>query len=269
MKEQRRTLAHTSRLVYTPVRIRTFLFVLLTAILEIAFATPPTTGSERAYIWHLEGLTVYAQPSAASPALFHIPYAEPISIMDGEKHTLNAFLLDTSQTSKRTVAAYEQSSTWLKISYKNKVGYLPNTHLVRFPPPGPAHDLGFIMEDYLRELSPVLWETNEGKTDSTCARYESHFLNGMRYRATDYGPCEQCGHYQQQLVLPEISLQEGFAIALHLFHRSSLLKPGAEVVISSDGTVWELNGISPYGHIHQIRITPQSGAIRFTYDTYL
>ena len=269
MKAQRLTFLHTLRAVHTPVGIRTFGIVLLTSILEVAFATPPPPRSERAYIWHMEGLTVYAQPSAVGPTLFHIPYGESVGIVDGAKHTLNAFLLDINRTSKRTVAAYERSSTWLKISYENEVGYLPDTHLVRFPPPGPAHDLGLIMEDYLRELSPVLWETGEGKTDSACARYEAHFVNGIRYIATDYGPCEQCGHYQQQLVLPEISVQEGFAIALHLFYRNLLFEPDADVAISSDGAVWELDGISLYGHIHQVRITPQPGAIRFTYDTYL
>lgn len=225
------------------------------------------------YVWQEKGIAVYAGPSLKADSVGRFGYGEMIDIVE----MLESKEVDVTMykhhgqhwVSDGYLSEYRQSSNWAKVRIEGRYGYVLDTYLAVVPPPDPAPDAGFMLEDYLKSLSPVVFEKSEGETEEFCARTMLHFENGIRYTYTDFGPCEQCGHGQQVLYLPLSSKQEATMMALHFFRRYGLFSGENTVLFRKNGNDWEIEGMMEYGQVFNIRIDEQESGVLLIEDMYM
>ncbi|WP_169719471.1 hypothetical protein [Olivibacter sitiensis] len=225
------------------------------------------------YVWQEEGIAVYAEPSLATDSVARFGYGEVIEIvemLEGKNVGVTMYKHNEQHwISDEYLPEYRQSSNWAKVRMKGQYGYVLNTYLAIIPPPDLAHGAGFMLEDYLKSLSPVVFERSEGQTEEFCAKTELNFENGIRYTYIDFGPCEQCGHAQQVLYLPLSSKHEVTMMALHFFRRYGLFGGENTVLIRKSGNDFEMEGIMEYGQVFNIRINEHESGVLLIEDMYL
>lgn len=155
------------------------------------------------YIWNRKGVPVYTAPSAQT-VLDTLSYGTEVNIIEVRPemvaHPLFTFPSDTA------TKVYKSLSKWMLIEFGNRQrGYVLNTYLLEFPT-----NLTARMIDYFSQLSTIVEERNEGKTERFCNRSSYTYKNGIRYTYTDLGPCEACGHGVTEISLPGWTLRQAF-----------------------------------------------------------
>lgn len=170
------------------------------------------------YIWNRTGVAVYTTPS--SPASFDtLSYGMEVKIIevlpDVADKPLFTYLSDT--VSK----AYTHLSKWMLIEFGGgQKGYVTDTYLLAYPP-----NRSVMMTDYFGQLSAIVDERDEDKTDQFCSRNSYTYENGIRYIFTDFGPCESCGHGVAEISLPGWALQQAFVF-----------------ITNFDAELWDMDG---------------------------
>ncbi|SEH95794.1 SH3 domain-containing protein [Paenimyroides aquimaris] len=180
--------------------------LLIAYILTFLCATPLWLNAQERllhYIWHRKGVPVYNEPSART-VLDTLSYGTEVNIIEvrpeGGAHPLFTYQSDT------VAKAYTHPSKWVLIEFGNRQrGYVLNTYLLGFPT-----NLTARMIDYFSQLSAIVEERNENKTERFCSRNSYTYKNGIRYTYTDLGPCEACGHGVTEISLPGWTLQQAF-----------------------------------------------------------
>ena len=228
---------------------------------------------KKMYLWNTEGCTLYASPLDDADTVGRLHYGksvEIVEILEGEPVQVTIYKQQNgSQHSAEYLKDYQLSSNWVKVQYDNQSGYILDTYLSSIPPPDRSHDMGFIMENYLKILSSVTLEEKEEQTDDFCARNTLHFENGIQYTYTDFGPCEQCGHGQQQIYFPLTNKKEGIIMALHFFRLGGLFSEGNEVVLKKTKDRLEIEGYFEYGQMQLMHIVEQEHGILLIEDFYM
>lgn len=155
------------------------------------------------YIWNRKGVPVYNEPSAET-ALDTLSYGTEVNIIEVRPemvaHPLFTYPSDTA------TKVYKSPSKWMLIEFGNRQrGYITDTYLLEYPP-----NTSGGMTDYFSQLSTIVEERNEGKTEQFCSRSSYTYKNGIRYTYTDLGPCEACGHGVTEISLPGWTLRHAF-----------------------------------------------------------
>lgn len=176
-----------------------YVFALLFTVPVLSIAQAQNS----AYIWNRKGVVVYSAPDTRIVA-DTLSYGTKIEVLDvspaKEKVVLFTYQSDT------VLKSYSHTSSWIRIKYGNhRTGYVPDTYLLESPP-----NTAVIISDYLSEISDVVQQKDEGKTDEFCSRSDYTYQNGIRYSFTDLGPCESCGHSVTEITLPGWTLHQAF-----------------------------------------------------------
>lgn len=174
--------------------------------------------AKKEYVWHRNGIPVYAAPSAHN-IVDSLPYGKKIRILETlsikEDTLLFAYPSDTVSN------VYNPPSKWMLIEFDNtQRGYVSDTYLLEFPTNITAR-----MPYYFSQLSTIVEERNESKTDRFCSRSSYIYKNGIRYTHTDLGPCEACGHSVTEISLPGWTLHQAFVF-----------------ITNFDTELWDMNG---------------------------
>jgi len=191
--------------------------------------------AQKAYMWNIEGAMLYEAPSITANSAGIVPFGESVAIMDlsntePEEIVIYRYGIQ-KDLSEDYVKTYSISSNWVKIEYNDKSLYLLDTYLSRIPPPDSSMNLGFIMSDYLGAVSPLSYEKKEGRSDEFCAQTSLIFENKISYTGTDFGPCEQCGHFRERVFLPLVTYSEAVVMALFFLNVQGFFSEGNEVLL--------------------------------------
>lgn len=247
-----------------------FLFLVVLVTKTYAFASDPIN---KMYVWNVEGCMLYTSPSFETPSVGIIRHGESVNILDRVKGKPIEVTIYTqgngSQHAKAYLKDYRISSSWIKLVHNGQMVYMLDTYFSAIPPPDSSHDMGFIIVDYLKSLSSVTLENNEGQTTAFCEKNTIHFANGVHYTRTDFGPCEQCGHVQQQIYLPTTRKKEGIIMALHFFRLQGLFLKGNQVILKKTEGNIEMEGLFEYGQMCVMHIEKQGGGILLIEDFYM
>jgi len=180
--------------------------LLIVFILALLCVTPARLNAQEKslhYIWNRKGVPVYTAPSAET-ALDTLSYGTAVNIIEvGSEVVAQPLFTYPSDTATKV---YKSPSKWMLIEFGNRQrGYVLNTCLLEFPT-----NLTARMIDYFSQLSTIVEERNEGKTERFCSRSSYTYKNGILYTYTDLGPCEACGHGVTEISLPGWTLRQTF-----------------------------------------------------------
>ena len=225
------------------------------------------------YVWHTEGIPLYPSPSQLTHPVGQLTYGEEVTITGiagGEAAGAKIYAhAQIDEMPDGYVKEYVLPAHWVKVEHEGTTRYVPDTYLSGFRAPVHTGDGTFILQDYLQWLSAVTAEAHEGQTGAFCSRSILHFENGITYTFTDFGPCEQCGHGQQQLYLPTATKTEALMMALHFFECYGLFSTGNTVLIKQNSEGVELEGVMEYGQTVMMRIEQQENGVLLIEDMYL
>lgn len=254
------------------LRIFTLCFF-LSSLLIPAESLATSHSTKTMYLWNTEGSTLYASPFDDADTVGRLHYGESVEIveiLEGEPVQVTIYKQQNGpQHSAEYLKDYQLSSNWVKVQYDNQSGYILDTYLSSIPPPDDSHDMGFIIENYLKSLSLIISEKKEEKTKEFCARNTLHFDNEVRYTYTDFGPCEQCGHAQNEIYFPTVSKNKGIIMALHFFRLGGLFSEGNEVVLKETTNSLEIEGYYEYGQTQVMQIIEQEHGVLLIEDFYM
>ena len=180
--------------------------LLIAYILTILWLAPLWLNAQEKplhYIWNRKGVPVYNEPSAQT-VLDTLSYGTAVNIIEVRPEVVARPLF--TYPSDTVTKVFKSPSKWMLIEFGNRQrGYVLNTYLLEFPP-----NLTARMTDYFSQLSTIVEERNEGKTERFCSRSFYTFKNGIRYTYSDLGPCEACGHGVTEISLPGWTLRQAF-----------------------------------------------------------
>ena len=227
---------------------------------------------KKSYLWNIDGGTLYQQPHLSAQIVATISYGDALQILEIlPNHSVDVKVFaneDENLTTNEYLDEIVLKANWLKVTNGVEIGYMPDAFLVPLPPPEFSEDSQFINLDYLRSLSEVVARKAEKQNDAFCDRLSLEFANKMRYTYTDFGPCEQCGHSQENIFFPKLNETNGLIIALTFF-RLQEFDMNKNVNLKREMAGWEIEGSLEYGQIQQMRISVQASGLLISIDYYM
>src|SRR5690554_489069 len=227
-------------------------------------------GDKKSYLWNIDGGALYQQPHLSAQIVATISYGYALQILEIlPNHSVDVKVFaKQDNTTNEYLDEFVLNANWLKVTNGVEIGYMPDAFLVPLPPPEFSEDSQFINLDYLRSLSEVVARKAEKQNDAFCDKLSLEFANKMRYTYTDFGPCEQCGHSQENMFFPKLNETNGLIIGLAFF-RLQEFDMDKNVNLKREMAGWEIEGSLEYGQIQQMRISGQASGLMISIDYYM
>lgn len=144
------------------------------------------------------GISLREQPGINGKVLDKIPYGEKLVTM-------------TDEAERKTVVLEGMSGSWLKVSYKNKTGYIASTYTLPLPPPkeGVAN-----LKDYFDQVSSAVGQPLVIKnTKPDLAEMGESSLTKQLYKnGMEWHESREYESGSEVYILPEFSIEQAFLL---------------------------------------------------------